>query len=201
MNNRVVYYHETYARSNLYICVDIDQLVPCLVNGITGEMVETEVIKVSRKSFLSKFNTRNGWYTNWGDLTKNCDIYALVVKGSVDIQGLVAMDLEQSTNMNAGFIAWAVAAVWNNPELVDQKRYVGVGGHLLAIASDWSINHGHDGVMTGYCRNVDIMNHFITAYDAEHIDTGLHPFHIVFEQEPSQKIREVYDYEWTDDEL
>ena len=45
---------------------------------------------VKRKTFLRKYNQRNGWYVNWADLLDEAEIYALVVEGSVDIQGLVA---------------------------------------------------------------------------------------------------------------
>lgn len=34
------------------ITVDIDQLPPCLKDASTGGLIETEVIKISRKSFL-----------------------------------------------------------------------------------------------------------------------------------------------------
>ena len=34
------------------ITVDIDQLTPCLKDTSTGDLIETEVIKISRKSFL-----------------------------------------------------------------------------------------------------------------------------------------------------
>ena len=73
------------------ICVDIDQLTPCLQDTLTGEMVETEVIRIRRKSFLQKFNKKNGWYTSWTDLIPTDEVYALVIKGTVDIQGLVAV--------------------------------------------------------------------------------------------------------------
>ncbi len=67
------------------ICIDIDELTPCLVDVSTGETVETEVIRIKRRSFLSKFTEKNGWYTNWQGLIKTNEIYALVVKGTVDI--------------------------------------------------------------------------------------------------------------------
>ncbi|MBO4609701.1 MAG: hypothetical protein J5696_07480 [Lachnospiraceae bacterium] len=183
------------------ICVDVDELVPCLINNQSGDIVKTEVIKVFRKSFLSKFNSKNGWYVNWRELSKECEIYALVVEGSVDVQGMIAMNPIKSEDMNAGFIEWAVAAPWNNPELITQKRYNGVGGHLIAMASEWAERNGYFNVVTGFCRNADIMAHFISALGANQIYTGLHPYHIVFEQSSAKKIREVYDYEWTDDEL
>ena len=50
------------------ICFRIDELTPCLKNVETGEIYETEVIELRRKSFLSKFNKRTGWYVNWETL-------------------------------------------------------------------------------------------------------------------------------------
>ena len=43
------------------IHIDIDLLTPCLKDLETGDMIETEVIRIKRKSFLQKFNRRTGW--------------------------------------------------------------------------------------------------------------------------------------------
>ena len=40
----------------------IDDFTPCLKDNLTGEVVNTEVIRIRRKSFLSKFNRKSGWY-------------------------------------------------------------------------------------------------------------------------------------------
>ena len=48
------------------IDVIIDNITPCLKDNTTGDIIETEVLRVKRKSFLTKFNKKNGWYTNWG---------------------------------------------------------------------------------------------------------------------------------------
>ncbi len=180
------------------ICVTIDGLVPCLKDTLTGDVVETEVIRVKRKSFLQKFNTKSGWYTNWRDLADGNEIFALVVKGSVDIQGLVAVRNEP--DYGAVYISWAVASPANNPELTDEKKYVGVGGHLLAIAIERSEQLGHHGDVTGFCRNREIMDHFVKQYEAEPLGI-LHPYQIGFFGDVAKKIREVYDYEWTNDEV
>ena len=50
------------------INVLIDEFTPCLKDTKTGELVQTEVIQVSRKSFLKKYNEKNGWYVNWDEL-------------------------------------------------------------------------------------------------------------------------------------
>lgn len=64
-----------------FISVHIDDFTPCLKDNSTGELVDTEVVRIRRSSFLSKYNKQNGWYVNWGSLAKNSEIYALVVKG------------------------------------------------------------------------------------------------------------------------
>ena len=56
------------------LCIDIDLLTPCLQDASTGEIVETEVIRIKRKSFLQKFNKKNGWYTSWAKLADNNEI-------------------------------------------------------------------------------------------------------------------------------
>ncbi len=66
-------------------------MTPCLKDAETGEIVDTEVIRIRRSSFLRKYNRKNGWYVNWNELLKENEIYALVIHGSVNIQGLLAV--------------------------------------------------------------------------------------------------------------
>lgn len=53
--------------------VRIDDFTPCLKDNLTGEVVNTEVIRIRRKSFLSKFNRKSGWYVNWGKIVEDND--------------------------------------------------------------------------------------------------------------------------------
>ena len=63
---------------------------------------------------------------------KNSEIYALVVKGTVDIQGLVS--LQNNSDAKAIYIQWMCSAPQNNKLLTENIKYSGVGGHLFAIA-------------------------------------------------------------------
>ena len=180
------------------ICVTIDELVPCLKDAVTGATVETEVIRIKRKSFLKQFNERNGWYVNWNSLADSNEIYALVLKGTVDIQGLIA--IQDNPDYKAVYISWAVAAPSNNPELTDFKKYEGVGGHLLAIAIDKSEQFGYNGDVTGFCRSEQILQHFVQKHGAVALRM-LHEYHIGIFDDAAKKIREVYDYEWTEEEI
>ena len=115
------------------IYVTIDQFTPCLRDSNTQELIETEAVSVVRKSFLAKFNVDTHWYVDWSRLTDEYEIYALVIKGTAGIQGLVA--LQKDEEARAAFIAWMVASPESNKELTESPRYLGVGGHLFSIAA------------------------------------------------------------------
>ena len=42
------------------ITFKIDEIVPCLKDTETGDILDTEVIQIRRKSILSKYNKRSG---------------------------------------------------------------------------------------------------------------------------------------------
>ena len=178
------------------IAVTIDEFTPCLKNTITGEIVETEVIRLRRKSFLAKYNKRTGWYVNWSKFSSEAEIYALVLKGTVDIQGMIA--LENAVQSKAVHILWAVAAPQNNVHRHGNKLYSGVGGHLFAIAGNRSIKLGYSGLVYGEAMNQEIMDHYIEHYGAEFFPFGVpkHPFRIVIDSEAMKRITEEYTYEY-----
>lgn len=84
--------------------------------------------------------------------------------------------------------------------ITDQPKYLGVGGHLFAIAADFSEKRGFGGTLTGFAANEDLVRHYQEKFHAEHIG-ALHPFQILIDEVNAGKIMEVYEYEWTDDEL
>ena len=176
------------------IYVFIDEFTPCLRDSITLELVQTEAVAVVRKSFLSKFNPENHWYVKWDELSEDYEIYALVLKGTAGVQGLVALQKDEQSK--AAFIAWMVAAPENNKLLVDKPRYYGVGGHLFAIAASKSIEWGYGGAMHGFAANEELLKHYQSAFGAEHIG-ALHPYQFYITPDDGAKITEEYDYEWT----
>lgn len=82
----------------------------------------------------------------------------------------------------------------------EQPKYSGVGGHLFAIAAQKSVEYGYDGVITGNAANQELVKHYCDVFDADLLGI-LHPYQIMIGEEAAAKIMEVYDYEWTDDEL
>ena len=176
----------------------IDGLTPCLKNVQTGDIVETEVIRVKRKSFLSKFNERTDWYVDWSKFDSETEIYALVLKGTVDIQGLIALTNDEQSN--AVYINWACTSPENNVWRNGSKLYEGIGEHLFAIAINISEQRGHGGCVHAIAMDKDLLQHYIDMFDAIVIGI-MHPFHFVIEEESAKKIKEVYKYEWSDEEL
>ena len=147
---------------------------------------------------MKKYNKKNGWYVNWASLAEENEIYALVVEGSVDIQGLVAVAPDK--DMRAMYIAWMCTSPDNNKLLTDDVRYFGVGGHLFAIAAQKSVDYGYDGYVYGFAANKELLDHYVQVFNGEVIGV-LHPYQFAIDESNAKKIMEVYDYDWTDEEV
>lgn len=177
------------------INVWIDEFTPCLKDLFSGDIIETEVVQITRKSYLSKYNINTQWYVNWEDLLDEHEVFALVVKGTTDVQGLVA--LRRNDDYQAVYVAWMCVSPSNNKEITDHPRYSGVGGHLFAIAIDKSTEYGFDGVITGFAANEKLLEHYCQVFNAVPL-RALHPYHFMIEEDNAGKIKEAYTYEWTD---
>ncbi len=193
------YYLEKESEETSMITFYIDELTPCLKDTMTGDFVDTEVVRVKRKSFLAKFNRRTGWYVNWAKMPDDVEIYALVIKGTMDIQGLVA--IKNDVDANAAYVHWACTAPHNNVWEYNEQRYKGVGGHLLAIVAQKSRQWGHEGVFHADAMDKEILEHYVKAFGAWKMPLPGHPQHFVVEESAAHKLMEVYTYEWTDDEV
>ena len=66
----------------------IDEFTPCLKDCETGELFQTEVVELKRKSYLAQFHSRNGWYVNWSKFPKSVRVFALVLKGTMGHSGV-----------------------------------------------------------------------------------------------------------------
>ena len=147
----------------------IDDVIPCIKEVSTGDIYDTEVVRIRRKSILSKYNIKTGWYINWGDFSPETEIYALVIKGTNDI--------------------WQYGT----------KKYSGVGGHLLAIASDLSVKHGYEGYLYGEAMDKELYDYYCDEYGAAYLPSINNPYRFMLSDEATAHIREVYTYEWTDE--
>ena len=103
----------------------------------TGEIKETVVFKIESRKYLKNFQKSNGWHINWNEIPKNVEVYALALKDDNTIQGLVG--IRKDIDSHAAYLHWACTAPHNNLHEFGNQKYVGVGGHLFAIAADKSI--------------------------------------------------------------
>ena len=177
----------------------IDELTPCLIDTLTEEKVQTEVVELKRKSFLSRFNSRNGWYVNWGKFGPGVRVFALVILGTMDIQGLIA--LEPVPDYKAVHIVWACTEPQNNIWENGEQKYKGVGGHLFAIASEISIMSGFDGTVYGEAMDEVILQYYVEKFGANRLPKTIHPYAMAINSAAAKIIREVYDYDWSDEIL
>lgn len=175
------------------ITLIIDEITPCLKDTRTGELADTEVICLKRKSFLKKYNEANGWFVDWSKLVDVSEIYALVLKGTVDIQGLVAISPDE--DKQAVYINWMCASPDNCPQITENVKYKGIGGHLFSIAIDKSINYGFGGAVYGRAMNQTILKHYLDTFNAVHLPVE-HPYQFFIEDNEATKILEEYSYEW-----
>lgn len=177
-------------------CVNIwvDEIVPCLKDKENNDQIcETFVFRVESRSYLKKFQHKNGWMINWNELDKSLEIYALALKETNEVQGLIA--LKNDSKAKACYIHWACTAPWNNSHDFGKQRYTGVGGHLFAIACDKSKDWGYNGVVYGFALNEKLILHYIERFNAQWIGI-LHPYHFLIDEESANKLLEVYNYEW-----
>lgn len=84
--------------------------------------------------------------------------------------------------------------------ITDYPKYSGVGGHLFAIASEKSVEYGYGGVVTGYASNMDLVKHYCSVFHAEHL-AMLHSYQIAIYEDEAAELRDIYDFEWTDEEV
>ena len=71
---------------------------------------------------------------------------------------------------------------------------------MFAIAANKSVEYGFAGYMYGFAANKELLNHYVDTFQAEVIGV-LHPYQFAIDGETARSIMEVYDYEWTDEEI
>ena len=176
------------------INIEIDELTPCLKDNKTGELVQTEVRKVTDRSELLGCTEKKGWNFPWSKAPRDAEIYALRVKGSTTIEGLIALKKEPENA--AVYLYWGNAAPHNRiTEANTQKKYNGVGGHLFAIAADISVKEGYGGFMYADAANKDLYELFVNEYGATPIPTHNNPYRFFFDGEATRKILNTYTFD------
>lgn len=178
------------------IHVWIDRFVPCLEDAATGNTVDTIVEEITNKNQLNSCSEENNWYVDWQSILKDNKVFALKVKNSDEIEGLIAV--RNDRDANAAYITWACAAPRNNRQIVgDNLKYIGVGGHLFAVAVEMSMRYGYSGLVYGFAANRELLEHYQAVFNAVYVGI-LHEYHFYIDEADAQKIKEVYSYDWSE---
>ena len=116
----------------------------------------------------------------------------------MDIQGMIAVQYDNEAK--AVYVAWGCTAPHNNIWKNGTQIYSGVGGHLFAIASDLSVRHGYDGFIYGEAMDEELFNYYCEQFGAACLPAlGNNPYRFMLTDDVTKKLREVYNYDWTDE--
>ena len=169
----------------LGVNVEIDKLTPCLIDTKTGDIIDTEYT-IARKSELKKLK-QDGWLFDWMDESlESDDIYKLTIKGSDEIQGLIALQYEERSKAVYAHIVESAPA--NRGE---NKVYEGVGGHLFAIAAQRSIEKGYGGFVFLDAKNPELVKHYQERLGAVFLGMP-HPYRMVIDERVAKHLLERY---------
>ncbi len=82
------------------------------------------------------------------------------------------------------------------------KTHAQIGNYRIRFISCLlnAVQKENNGDVTGFCRSEDILQHFVNEHGAIALRM-LHEYQIGIFDDAAKHIREVYDYEWTDEEL
>lgn len=163
----------------------IDSLTPCLENAKTGEIAET-TFSVATKQELTDLKE---WKFNWlSEDLKQCEIYKLQVNNSTDIQGLVALTVFES---DAAVYVNIAESAPNN--IGNDKDYIGVGGHLFAIAVQRSLELGYGGFVFMDAKNIELVNHYRKTLGAVLLGVP-HPYRMYIDEKTAQNLLNIYNF-------
>lgn len=161
----------------------IDRFTQCLVDAQTGALIDTTFSCISRQE-LKKLE---GWAFDWNDPALMQDeIYKLTVAGQTTVEGLIALQyLERD---RAVYVHIAESAPHNRGT---DKRYMGVGGHLFAIAAQKSLDAGFGGFFFMDAKNLDLVHHYQKTLGAVWLGMP-HEYRMLVEEDAAERLLDIY---------
>ena len=164
--------------------MEIDKFTPCLEDAKTGEIVPTTYSPINKEDLPKLGN----WLFNWrGKDLKGSEIYKLSVKGSHEIEGLIALTKDEKNK--AVYVQLVESAPHNKGT---DKKYNGVGGHLFAIAMQKSLDAGYGGFIFLDAKNMELVEHYKRMLHAQYIGGRGRAYRMVVDEESAQKVLQQY---------
>lgn len=148
------------------IDIKIDELTNCLIEQSTGKKFDTEYRLMEKISSEKSINLKNaGWNFDWSKpQSKKYLIYGLYIKGSNELEGLIALKhITEQLYTHVDIVESAPHNIGKN------GRYKGVGAHLFAIACKESWDMGNEGYVQFTAKN-GLVEHYKKTLKAKNID-------------------------------
>jgi hypothetical protein len=140
----------------------IDSLTNSILNTISGDSFQTEVIRLNKHD-LKLITKQKGWNFNWKAEYDNIEkeVYKLcIVNNNNILQGLLSVSIEQ----DHVFMNLLESAPFN---IGKNKIYEGVAGNLVAYACKISFQKGFDGYVA-FTAKSRLIEHYEKALGAYH---------------------------------
>lgn len=147
---------------------EIDKLTNSIENTSTGEVFDTEVVRLTLKDFsqIKKVDWQFDWVKEIKDKTK--EVYKLTtVNNPTIIQGLISIEDKQDHI----FMHLIESAKFNKNK---DKVYLGVPGNLIAYACKVSVDKGYQGFLA-FDTKTALIKHYQESLYATHF-RGLRMF-------------------------
>jgi hypothetical protein len=149
--------------SQYHIDIEIDRLTNSIVNTISGDSFQTEVLTVTKED-MKGITKKAGWKFNWKEEFKFNDrqVYKLTIEGNRNIiQGLLSL-----TDMQDHIFLWLIE---NAPfNFGKPKLYEGVAGNLVAFACKTSRDKGYEGCIS-FTSKTRLIAHYEKTLGAVHL--------------------------------
>lgn len=161
------------------ISVEIDKLINSIKNVISGDVFDTEIIRISKKDYVF---LKSGWNFDWVSECESGGVYKLTIKDNPNIiQGLISIQ----DNRDHIFINLIENANFN---IGKNKVYEGVAGNLFAFACRLSFDKGYDGFVS-FVSKTNLIQHYIDLLKAKRIgNTQI----MVIDNEASKQLVKIY---------
>ena len=139
--------------------VQIDRLTNSIEEVATGEKLDTEVLRASRKD-LKALGPK--WRFNWIEEQSRSEIYKLIVPArDGTIQGVISLSREADHVF--------VHLIENHPQNVGRnKLFSGVAGNLFAYAAKLAFDLEHDGFVC-FVAKTELIEHYRKTLGATRI--------------------------------
>lgn len=143
-----------------YINIEIDKLTNSIENVVSGDIFDTEVIRLTTKD---KGIKKAEWVFDWNKQIRLTDreTYKLIIKNNRNIiQGLIGL----SDRKDHIFMHLIESSKFNKGK---NKIYAGVPGNLVAFACQMSFEKGYEGFLA-FDAKTSLIKHYQETLYATH---------------------------------